>query len=193
GKSIGHVTLDPDTAHPLLVVCDDQKSVMWRGEKQDLPKNPERFEKMFCVLGCERFTSGRHCWEVEVEAGWKETMWAVGVAKESVQRKGVVGFCPKKGFWAVGKDFSVSVFPGQFWAFRSSKPNLLKLRWFWETPLTLSREPRKIRVSLDYEEGCVKFFDADTNESVFTFTSASFSGEEVRPFFWLNAGVVLKC
>ncbi|KAF1464192.1 Tripartite motif-containing protein 15, partial [Pygoscelis antarcticus] len=47
------VTLDPDTAHPDLVLSEDCKSVR-RGEgRQDLPDNPERFDYWPFVLGCQ--------------------------------------------------------------------------------------------------------------------------------------------
>ncbi|NXP49835.1 TRI39 ligase, partial [Heliornis fulica] len=46
------VTLDPDTAHPDLVVSEDRKSVR-RGEgHQDLPEGPGRFNYWPFVLGC---------------------------------------------------------------------------------------------------------------------------------------------
>ncbi|TSQ01566.1 Tripartite motif-containing protein 35 [Bagarius yarrelli] len=60
------VTLDPITANPMLVVSDDLTSVRFSFEKQKLPNNPERFNYFPCILGCESFNSGRHCWDVEV-------------------------------------------------------------------------------------------------------------------------------
>ncbi|CAM2101570.1 unnamed protein product [Caretta caretta] len=60
-----NVTLDPDTADPHLVLSEGGKSVRWGDTRQRLPNNPERFDTEHCVLGCEGFTSGRHCWEVE--------------------------------------------------------------------------------------------------------------------------------
>lgn len=123
------------------------------------------------VLGRERFTLGTHCWEVEVE---KEG-WAVGVARESLARKGCFIISPKKGIWAVGKD---SFQPFSLLAFTSNG----------KTPLTLPHEPKKIRVYVDYEDGRVEFYNADTEDLMFTFFRASFAGDEIRPFFWVGDG-----
>uniref|UniRef100_A0A8D0GCA6 B30.2/SPRY domain-containing protein n=1 Tax=Sphenodon punctatus TaxID=8508 RepID=A0A8D0GCA6_SPHPU len=60
------VTLDPDTANPQLVLSEDQKTVRCGETRQKVPYIPERFDTCRCVLGREGFTSGRHCWEVEV-------------------------------------------------------------------------------------------------------------------------------
>ncbi|CAM5095856.1 unnamed protein product [Natator depressus] len=109
GESLGalrQVTLDPDMAHPQLVLSEDQKSVSPGDTRQDLPNNPERFDTEQCVLGCEGFTSGRHCWDVEVEG---VECWAVGVARELVRRKGFMSytFNLDGGFAAVGQWWQV--------------------------------------------------------------------------------------
>ncbi|XP_044281404.1 zinc finger protein RFP-like isoform X2 [Varanus komodoensis] len=174
------VTLDADSAHPELVLSVDQKQVKWEMEPQDLPGSPRRFDTMLYALGSQRFTSGRHWWEVEVqETGpwehlWGQPVWAVGVARSTVPRKGYVGLSPHEGIWAVGKTHSDFSAPCQLSAFTSPEP----------TPLTLRQKVRKIRVALDYEEDWVDFFDADSDDLIFTFHSGSFSGEEVQPFFY---------
>ncbi|XP_038227459.1 zinc finger protein RFP-like isoform X2 [Dermochelys coriacea] len=166
------VTLDPDTAHPQLVLSEDRKGVR-RGHKQQLlPDNPERFDAELCVLGCEGFTLGQHYWEVEVGDGGG---WAVGVARESVRRKGEFIFRPEKGIWAVGQ------WKGRYLVITSPA-----------TPLSLSWVPRKIRVSLDCTQGQVAFFDADSEAPIFTFPPASFMGERVHPWLWVEMGCQLR-
>ncbi|POI29932.1 hypothetical protein CIB84_006318, partial [Bambusicola thoracicus] len=161
-----NITLDPDTAHPDLVLSEDRKSVK-RGEgRQDLPDNPERFAYWPFVLGHQSFSSGRHCWEVEVG---DEGDWAIGVARESIPRKGQLSLCPKGGIWGVEK------WGGQVRALTTHKVTLLALRWV----------PRRVSVHLDYAGGTVAFFDADEGGLIFVFSHASFAGERVRPWLWV--------
>ncbi|XP_054663389.1 butyrophilin subfamily 1 member A1-like [Grus americana] len=49
------VTLDPNSAHPDLVLSADGRSVRWGRARQDLPDTPERFTYWCCVLGQEGF------------------------------------------------------------------------------------------------------------------------------------------
>lgn len=175
------VILDPSTAHPSLLLSDDLKSVRWEGTYQALPDRAERFEVMPCVLGCEKFSSGKHWWEVEVEEEEESAIWALGVAKESVARKKEIGVSVDDGIFAAGK--TLVPLPCQLSAFTSPKT----------TPLILKHPLKRIRVSLDYEEGHVGFYDAETNDWIFTFHSAAFSGERISPYFWVGRGVRLKC
>ncbi|XP_034645388.1 zinc finger protein RFP-like [Trachemys scripta elegans] len=171
GKSLGsyrlvNVTLDPDTAHPQLVLSEDRKSVRWEDTRRDLPNNPERFDTEICVLGCEGFTAGRHCWGVEVG---NRGYWAVGVTRESVMRKGGISPNPEQGIWAVERCWD------QFQALTSPR-----------TPLPVSWDPRRIRVCLDCERGQVTFFDAGDESPLFTFPLALVPGERIRPWFWVG-------
>ncbi|CAM5121472.1 unnamed protein product [Natator depressus] len=59
-----NVTLDPDTAHPELVLSDDRRTVSRGHESQTLPYKPERFRYLLSVLGSEGFTSGKHSWQI---------------------------------------------------------------------------------------------------------------------------------
>ncbi|XP_029442247.1 E3 ubiquitin-protein ligase TRIM11-like [Rhinatrema bivittatum] len=66
GRYAVPVTLDPETAHPELLLSEDGKRVRGGGRKQSLPRSPRRFDSEPCVLGREGFTSGRHYWEVGI-------------------------------------------------------------------------------------------------------------------------------
>ncbi|XP_067412292.1 butyrophilin subfamily 1 member A1-like [Emydura macquarii macquarii] len=168
-----NVTLDPGTAHPLLVLSEDGKSVRWAETRQDLPDNPERFNTELYVLGCEGFTSGRHCWEVEVG---DELYWAVGVARESVRRKGSPSLSP----WDGGGICAVGCL-GQFWALT-----------FPGTPLHLRWVPCRIQVCLDCDRVQVTFFDAGKKDLIFTLLLASVPGERIHPWLWVEPGSQLR-
>ncbi|KAJ8275507.1 hypothetical protein COCON_G00072590 [Conger conger] len=93
------VTLDPNTAHPKLSLSEDLTSMRYSDERQQVPDNPERFDGWWwCVLGSEGFSSGRHCWDVEVGG---DEYWVVGVVKESFSRKGHVDLSPAGGVWGI--------------------------------------------------------------------------------------------
>uniref|UniRef100_A0A452I040 Tripartite motif containing 39 n=1 Tax=Gopherus agassizii TaxID=38772 RepID=A0A452I040_9SAUR len=159
------------TAHLNLVLSEDLRSVKWEEIQQELPDNPERFDTEPSVLGWEGFTSGRHCWEMEVgDRGG----WVVGVAKESVRRRGEIR--PGEGIWAVGYVLD------QFWALTSPA-----------THLPLSWVPSRIRVCLDCDQGQVTFIDAGDGAPIFTFPPGSVPGERIRPWFWvLGVGSQLR-
>nr|XP_038043697.1 butyrophilin subfamily 3 member A2-like isoform X1 [Anas platyrhynchos] len=171
------VTLDPDTAHPLLVVSQDNCSVRCESEWQKVPDTPERFDYRWCVLGREEFREGRHCWMVVVEVErLKDSRWAVGVARASVERKGYFKRSPVEGIWAV----------------EYNEGHLTSLTWP-PTPLSLSPVPTRIWVCLDCTQGQVSFINADNGVQIFTFTAASFNGESIRPWFWVETVGIQLC
>uniref|UniRef100_A0A8B9UUX1 Uncharacterized protein n=1 Tax=Anas zonorhyncha TaxID=75864 RepID=A0A8B9UUX1_9AVES len=171
------VTLDPCTAHPDLIVSQDNSSVRRESKWQLVYKILDKFDNWGCVLGREEFREGRHCWLVEVEGErLKYSRWYVGVARASVKRKGWINMSPEEGIWAVQYN------KGQVMSLTSPP-----------TPLSLSPDPTRIWVCLDCTHGQVSFINADNGVEIFTFTAASFNGESIRPWFVLQKRGVQLC
>ncbi|KAM4729057.1 E3 ubiquitin-protein ligase TRIM39-like [Anableps anableps] len=157
------VTLDPDTAHPWLILSDDGKQVKHGDVWKNLPDNPERFSHCVNVLGRQSFSSGRFYFEVQVKG---KTDWALGVARGSINRKGTITLRPQNGFWAVwlrnGNEYKALTGP--------------------PVRLHLHPGPEKVGVFVDYEEGLVSFYDVDAAALIYSFTGCCFT-EKLYPYF----------
>ncbi|XP_029440660.1 butyrophilin subfamily 1 member A1-like isoform X2 [Rhinatrema bivittatum] len=158
------VTLDPRTANPELIVSEDRKTASRSDVRQNLPDDEERFDTEYCVLGQHAFSHGRHYWEVEVGDGPE---WAVGVARESVRRRGAYMFSPEEAIWCV------SLFVDRYQVLTNP-----------ETSLELANRPRKLGVFLDFESGQLSFFNGEDRSLIYSFPEI-FSGR-ILPFFWIG-------
>ncbi|XP_039534360.1 E3 ubiquitin-protein ligase TRIM39-like isoform X2 [Pimephales promelas] len=157
------VTLDPDTAHPNLILSDDGKQVRCGNIEQKLPDKPQRFDRCVNVLGKEGFSSGRFYFEVQVKG---KTEWDLGVARESINRKGVITLSPSNGCW------TVALWNGnQYWACADSPVSLC-----------VRVKPQRVGVFVDYEEGLVSFYDVESSSHLYSFTHQSFTGK-LYPYF----------
>ncbi|XP_042747369.1 pyrin-like isoform X1 [Lagopus leucura] len=166
------VTLDADTAHPRLEVSKDGKSVNDTGVIRQVPSKEERFDSHIFVLAKEGYTSGRKYWEVDVG---KRRNWILGIASESVARKGTVNLSPKNGFWVIGLTDGE-----EYWAHTDP----------W-TRLTASGRPQKIGIFLDISANKLSFYNAKKKSALYTFTSIGDSRLERKfiPFFSTGSGV----
>ncbi|XP_060776659.1 E3 ubiquitin-protein ligase TRIM21-like [Neoarius graeffei] len=157
------VTLDPDTAHPELILSDDGKQVTCGDKRQNLPDNPERFDRYVYVLGKEGFSSGRFYYEVQVRG---KTAWDLGVARESINRKGKITASPEDGQWSV-------------WLWNETEYEACDSP---SVPLSLKQAPQKVGVFVDYEEGLISFYDVDAKSLIYSFSGQNFT-EKLYPYF----------
>ncbi|XP_015677917.1 butyrophilin subfamily 1 member A1, partial [Protobothrops mucrosquamatus] len=174
GTLIASVNFDPETAHRRIVISRDRKTTTWGREEQPLPESDKRFNTRVWVLGQPGFKSGKHCWEVEIK---HDGEWAVGVARQSVKRKGMTDFSTKEGIWAVA----------EYWG----KANYVAFTEPQHTKIFFEKKPRRIRVFVDYLYQEVEFFNVETKTTIFFFSNASFSGEIIYPWFRVWDGTEL--
>ncbi|XP_078135125.1 E3 ubiquitin-protein ligase TRIM21-like [Sander vitreus] len=158
------IVLDPDTAHPLLILSNDSKQVRYSsdlGLRVNQNLNPNRFTEHLAVLGQRGFSSRRFYFEVFVGG---KTEWCLGVAMATVQRRGALVRSPHCGLWAIWflKD--------KFETFRS--PNV---------PVHMGIVER-VGVFVDYDGGKISFYDVQTETLIYSYTECVFT-EELHPYF----------
>ncbi|XP_055261937.1 tripartite motif-containing protein 26 isoform X1 [Moschus berezovskii] len=91
----------------------------------------------------------------------------VGVARDSVKRKGDLSLRPEDGVWAL------RLSSAGIWANTSPEAELFP-----------ALRPRRVGIALDYEGGTVTFTNAESQELIYTFTD-TFT-RRLLPFLWLK-------
>ncbi|XP_073689146.1 E3 ubiquitin-protein ligase TRIM62-like [Garra rufa] len=145
------LTMDPITAHQRLILSDDCTIVAYGNlHPQPLQDSPRRFDVEVSVLGAEGFSAGVHYWEVMVS---EKTQWMIGVANETVNRKGSIQIQPSRGFYCIvmhdGNQYSACTEP-------------------W-TRLNVKSKLEKVGVYLDYPKGLLVFYNADDMSWLYTY------------------------
>uniref|UniRef100_G3STN8 B30.2/SPRY domain-containing protein n=1 Tax=Loxodonta africana TaxID=9785 RepID=G3STN8_LOXAF len=159
-----HITLDPETAHPFLVLYEDLRSVRFGNVQQAVPGHPGRFDFSATVLGVERFTSGRHYWEVDVG---KAANWQLGVCRDSVSGQ---GGRPNAHGEKVLLTRSMMGVDCTFWVF----PPLKRI--------SLRQQMHRVGVFVDCEYGQVSFYNVTERSFIYSLSYLPFHGT-VRPIF----------
>ncbi|XP_055768404.1 NACHT, LRR and PYD domains-containing protein 3-like [Salvelinus fontinalis] len=79
-----HLTLDPNTANPHLILSEGNRKVTRVVEDQHYEDHPDRFDCLPQVLCREVLSGGRYYWEVERDGG----MAGIGLVYKGMMRKG---------------------------------------------------------------------------------------------------------
>ncbi|KAM4555708.1 E3 ubiquitin-protein ligase TRIM11-like [Odontesthes bonariensis] len=155
------VTLNPRTAHDDLRLSDEGKRVQHK-ENRHLKQNIKTFYHDIFVLGNESFSSGRFYFQVEVKGN---TYWALGLVKESVDRKGLIEMSSQDGCWIL-------------WLRKRKENKALA------PPSDARSDPKKVGVFLDHQKGLISFYDVDAAALIRSFTGCRFP-EKLYPIFSL--------
>lgn len=95
-----------------------------------------------------------------------KTAWDLGVAQQSVNKKGMVTLSPEDGYWTIclrnGSEYRACAGQAEL--------------------LCLSQRPQIVGVFFDYEDGTVSFYDAEAKSHIYSFTNFQFT-EAMFPFF----------
>ncbi len=158
-----NVILDADTAHRRLIVSDDGKQVR-SGNTERVDGGKDRFDEDLGVVGKEGFTSGCFYFEVQVEG---RTEWYVGVDRASADRR-LIYLTPEDGYWIVGRRDGT---------YQACDPS--------DYSLSLSEDPQRVGVFVNYEKGLVSFYDVESSSHIYTYTNQSFN-EKLYPFVGLG-------
>ncbi|KAM5158150.1 E3 ubiquitin/ISG15 ligase TRIM25-like [Mantella aurantiaca] len=148
------ILLDVNTAHKVLLISDDRKTVSRSQINQNRPETPERFQDCAQVISSRSFSSGRHYWEMDV--GGSDD-WIVGMCYPSIGRRGEQSVIGKnKKSWGLYRNIN------QYGVRHDRKVILL--------PANVSSN--RVRIDLDYEAERISFYDlCDQIRHLHTFTT----------------------
>ncbi|XP_029308537.1 E3 ubiquitin-protein ligase TRIM11 [Cottoperca gobio] len=142
------LTVDTNTAHPLLSISDDLRSVTRVKNRLPYTAHPERFDHWPQVLAAQTFTSGTHYWELEAEG-----FWDIGVCYRSIGRKGKEGnaFGNNKVSWSLTQQHDRKL---AAWHNRR------------KTRLTYQMTGNRVAVTVDYSAGTITFSEVGPSNNL---------------------------
>ncbi|XP_037643665.1 E3 ubiquitin/ISG15 ligase TRIM25-like [Sebastes umbrosus] len=143
------ITLDPNTAHEVVLLSEGNRKATSTEQNQKYSNHPDRFTECWQVLSRESLT-GRCYWEVE----WQGNGVLIAVAYKNNRREGGWNEC---GFGHNDKS----------WTFRFDRDRYA----FWynnvKTPVSGPQSSR-VGVYLDHSAGILSFYSVSTNNQTMT-------------------------
>ncbi|XP_025031496.1 uncharacterized protein LOC103065767 isoform X3 [Python bivittatus] len=159
------VIFDSKTAHPRLEVFEAGKSVRDTGNISKFSKS-EDIPHHMGILATQGYSKGSYYWEVDIS---QKKKWELGVASESISRKGDIKLSPQNDYWVIGTDGGKD-----YWA--RTDP--------W-TLLTVTGRPARIGIFLDMSaDKRLSFYDVHREKKLYTYTINC--SAKLYPFFSLG-------
>ncbi|XP_041849198.1 tripartite motif-containing protein 16-like [Melanotaenia boesemani] len=156
------ITLDPNAAHTLLLLSEENSKVTRMDQYQSYSSHPDRFTKYYQVLSRESLT-GRRYWEVEMRGNV-----SVAVAYKNISRTGY-----ESVFGRNDKSWSLDCYQNSYYFYYN------KIR----TSISGPRSSR-VGVYLDHRAGILSFYSVSETRTLLhrvqtTFTQPLYAG------FWI--------
>lgn len=165
--------LDPRSAHRKLRISHDNLTVERDETSSKKSHSQDRFSShsSYGVTGNVYIDSGRHYWEALIGGS---SWFAVGIAYKSAPKHEWVG--KNSASWVVSRC-------NNSWVVRHNSK---------EMPIEPSPHLRRLGVLLDYDSGCLSFYDAVASQHLYTFDIAF--AQPVCPVFnvWNRCLTVLS-
>ncbi|KAM9845102.1 E3 ubiquitin/ISG15 ligase TRIM25 [Aulostomus maculatus] len=142
------LTLDTNTAHPLLSISDDLRVVTRVKARLPCASHPERFDHWPQVLTAQSFSTGTHYWELEAEG-----FWDIAICYRSIGRKGKEGnaFGNNKVSWSLTQQHDRKL---AAWHNRR------------KTRLTYQMSGSHVAVAVDYSAGTITFSEVGPSSNL---------------------------
>lgn len=155
------VILNPESAHPKLIISPAGDSVTYTDTWQEVPENLSRFDTTLNVISLEGFKEGRSYWEVQVSG---KTYWELGLTYPIIPRKGHEEQC-----W-LGRgpeSWCVEYFNGDYTAWHNGVPH--------ELTHVNGRQFQRIGVFSSSCAGLMCFLGSDTMTPLYSFCVGTFT------------------
>ncbi|XP_056128949.1 NLR family CARD domain-containing protein 3-like [Lampris incognitus] len=171
------LTLDPNTAHRDLLLCEDNRKVTWGREEQSYPDHTDRFDSWRQVLCRESLTD--RCY---MEVQWKGDVY-IGVTYRGIRRRGggddsLLGYNEKS--------WSLSCYSDVYRAWHNKRETQIRIS---------SSSSDRVGVYLDWSAGTLSFYrvSSDTLTHLHTFTSTFTEPLHVGFVLWSPGSSVCVC
>ncbi|XP_056128927.1 protein NLRC3-like [Lampris incognitus] len=171
------LTLDPNTAHRDLLLCEDNRKVTWGREEQSYPDHTDRFDLWRQVLCRESLTD--RCY---MEVQWKGDVY-IGVTYRGIRRRGggddsLLGYNEKS--------WSLSCYSDVYRAWHNKRETQIRIS---------SPSSYRVGVYLDWSAGTPSFYrvSSDTLTHLHTFTSTFTEPLHVVFVLWSPGSSVCVC